>query len=165
MNAQQAWDALTWRIKPVLGWLAVWPAPWVFGLGASVLAWSPAASGVKLGWTLGAAIYLVINFVVVFCAAENSGFDVVIAADLRKPWYSPVLGLALTVSSVVAIASNVSVAAIGSAAGSVLIAMLLAFVLVVPVAATVDQTARPASRTSSAPCRASGRADRDIPAS
>jgi hypothetical protein len=139
MNAQQGWDALTWRIKPVLEWLAVWPAPWVFGLGAWVLAWSPAPWGVKLGWALAAVVYMIMSFAVVFCAAENSGFGVAMPADLKGPRYSAVLGVALLASSVGTVAFGFSLGAIASAVGSLLIALPLTLALALALAATVDK--------------------------
>ncbi|GAA2609687.1 pyridoxamine 5'-phosphate oxidase family protein [Paractinoplanes durhamensis] len=138
IDVRQAWLELMWRIKPSLVWTAVWPAPWIYGFGAWLLAWSPAAGEGKAIWLAGALAYLHWYMAAVFCGGKFQESVIVSASDIRIPRYCQVLGAVLFVAGLALAPSTLSVGALLPAMGAILIAAALTFLVALLVATTVN---------------------------
>lgn len=139
IDAYQAWLELLWRIKPSLAWVAVWPAPWIFGVGAWLLASSPAAPGVKTAWAGGAILYMATYFASVFCGANFRDSRILSSEGMRIPWYVRALGGVLAGGVVAVIVAEFTYSSALSATGSLVIAFGLTFLAALTIAATAER--------------------------
>jgi hypothetical protein len=136
INRQQAFRNFAWRISPVLTWVAVWPGPWVFCLGAWVIAWSEAPTVGQLAWAVVATVYLFIAFLAVF--RDTKGEGEIPQDGIPKPTVGTVCAWSLVLGAVVLTVMGRSIGMVLPGLGAILLALLITMATVLTLGSIME---------------------------